>query len=143
MNKTTNQDKKIALYVLNEIAEKCNLLLNINIKDKLMRTFIETIKHYNEHKKEYEICVSNLDPYKICAWSLDCLIKETKNKRLIVPILLVMLNFLEKEGKTFSPSKLKYIVKMYKNNNNKDELAIGKNGLFMIFWSASNCEIAS
>jgi len=141
MNKITNQDKKIALYILNEIAEKCQLILGLNIKDYILRAFIETIKHYNDHKKEYDICVSNLDPYKVCSWSLDYLIKETNNKKLIVPILLVMYNFLEKEGKTFSISKLKYIVKMYNNNNKKDQLAIGKNGLFMIFWSASNCEI--
>ena len=141
MNKITNQDRKIAWYILNEIAEKCKLILNLEIKDELIKAFIETIKHYNDHKKEYEICVSNLDPYKVCAWSLDYLIETTNNKKLIVPFLLVMLNFLEKEGKTFSLKKLKYIVKMYSNNNKKDQLAIGKNGLFMVFWSASNCEV--
>lgn len=136
----TNKDKKIARYVLNEIAEKCQKILNINIKPYLTKAFIDTLKHYNDHKKEYSICVSSLDPYKVCAWSLDYLIKYTNNKKLIVPILIVMLNFLQKEGKTFNINKLRYIIRMYLNNNKKDELAIGKNGLFMIFWSASNCE---
>ena len=86
------------------------------------------------------MCVSNLDPYKICAWSLEYLLKQIGNKKIIVPFLLVMLIFLEKEKRTFSVEKLRYIIKMYKNNNKKDNLAIGKNGLFMIFWSASNCK---
>ena len=142
MNKISNQDKKIAWYILNEIAEKCKIILNLDIKENLLKMFIETIKHYDKHKKEYSICVSNLDPYKICAWSLDYLIKETNHKKIIIPFLLVMSNFLDKEGKKFSVENLKYIVEMYNNNNKKDEFAIGKNGLFMIFWSASNCKIS-
>ena len=137
----TKQDRKIAQYVLNEIAEKCEKILGIKIKSHLTKAFIETIKHYKDHKEEYSICVSNIDPYKVCAWSLDCLIKETKNKKLIVPILIVMLTFLKQEKRNFDVKKLRYIIKMYMNNHTKDELAIGKNGLFMIFWSASNCEI--
>ena len=137
----TKQDRKITEHVLNEIVEKSNKILDLKIKSYLNKIFIEIIKHYKDHKEEYSICVSNIDPYKICAWSLDYLIKETKNKRLIVPILIVMLTFLKQEKRSFDIKKLNYIIKMYMNNNKKDEFAIGKNGLFMIFWSASNCEI--
>ena len=136
------REVKVTTWILNEIAQNIEIILNIKLTPSQIRKITrKIISHYYNHKKEYQICVSDIDPYKFCAWSSECLIDELNDKKVIVPIIVTMHNFLKKEKRKFEIPYLQYILKMYLNDKKVDEFAIGKNGLYMTFSSASNIKI--
>jgi len=136
------REKQVTTWILNEIAENIEIILNIKLSSvQIKKVARKIISHYYKHKKEYQICVSDIDPYKFCAWSTECLIDELNDKKVIVPIITTMHNFIKKEKRKFEIPYLQYILKMYLNDKKADEFAIGKNGLYMTFSSASNIKI--
>jgi hypothetical protein len=103
----------------------------------------EVFKHYLGHKSKYGIKVQGIDPYKFVSWSSYFLLKKLKGRkvknryRILVSIITVMRLFLQSEGKFLDRKICQKILKMYTYDMIHDNYAIGKNGLYLSFRTAS------
>ena len=139
--KIDSRDRKLAFYIINEISDNISKILNLEVSSDTLKSILKSVLlHYKKHKDEYNVCVSDIDPYKFCAWSAEIFIKELQNDKVIVPIIITMEQFLRIENRKFEFNFLLQILKMYQNNNKKDEFAIGKNGLYTTYSAGSNVE---
>jgi hypothetical protein len=104
-------------------------------------------RHYIKHSKVYDLYVSSTDPFKFVAWATLFIIQEVKKDSeqkewYIGTAVSLMLKMLNECGKTLQMQYLKKLIDMTLNDKNSanDNLAIGKNGLYMAFRSASEVQ---
>lgn|GEM_PF-4788421 len=126
--------------LLTEVLEKH---FSITFTEKEKKEVLEkTIKHYIEHKKHYVVCVSSLDPFKFIAWSGKFFSEKKKGKEekeVLLATILAMEETLRqsKQGKSLPNDLIGKLLQMLVNDSKNDEIAIGKNGLYMAFRCAS------
>ncbi|SFP60984.1 hypothetical protein [Hydrogenimonas thermophila] len=113
--------------------------VDVTTKDKI-EVIKRTREHYISHKEKYKLYVNSIDPFKFIAWSANFFISIkgdlTINKKAIV--LKVAIEVMSSFLKCKIDEKLsKKLLLMALHDKIDDEKAIGKNGLYMAFRSAS------
>lgn len=91
----------------------------------------------SEHVKTYSIHQTRIDFFKVAAWLGIMLYKSDPKSFLLVQLVTALNAQLSKEGRKLPSDVCKKIAFMLKNDGEKDSVAIGMNGLYMIFRSAS------
>lgn len=105
----------------------------------------DTYSHLQAHIAEYGVIQQEIDIFKVAAW-LGMKIWHSGNKCFpLIDVLSVMNLQLVKTGRTIPDDILLKIAKMTSNDKDtdKDGMAIGMNGLYMIFRSCYKLEIKS
>lgn len=100
-------------------------------------------KQYKEHRDTYKkICyVKNGDIFKIIAWAAMFLYQNKQEARILLSACAYMKVQLKKCQREVSENLIAKIVAMLLNDSIKDNVAIGKNGLYMAFRLASEVQI--
>lgn len=96
----------------------------------------------NEHVKTYCIRQTRIDFFKVAAWLGMMLYKNDPKSFLLFHLVSALNAQLMKEGRQLPSEVRKKIAAMLLNDGGeKDNVAIGKNGLYMIFRSAFEVEM--
>lgn len=142
-----------AVFDFNHIAEMINYLsdlaleaYDVELTKEARENIVESVlSHYHDHVMAYNITVQGSDPYKLLAWS-GVFIYETlinSDKDIAIKFLscsVVALNrMLIETGKKALPEwylrkSLKMVLSEY---TGKQNLGLGRNGLYMAFKGAS------
>lgn len=111
---------------------------NITIDDALREKAIdETLSHYYDHICGYNVRVTGIDPYKFASWSGMYLFSRIDNPNMIAATIATLRRYLKIEGKDLDDIFCQKLLVMAHNDAKKDTIAIGKNGLYMSFRTAS------
>lgn len=154
---TPEQQKELGFTVttvfaaLNEQIEKFNeecrskqasathSLPNLEVQRKCVKKLSAQL---NEHVQTYSVCQTRIDFFKIAAWLGMMLYKSDPKSFLLYHLVSALNAQLMKDGKQLPPEVRKKIARMLRNDGGpKDNVAIGKNGLYMIFRSAFEVEM--
>jgi len=117
--------------------EKANITVDKKEKINIIK---KTKEHYLSHKQKYKLYVKSIDPFKFIAWSANFLLEikqdlSQKDKAIVLNVAIaVMSELLDCEINEMLSKKL---LLMALHDKIDDEKAIGKNGLYMAFRSAS------
>ncbi|WP_456470695.1 hypothetical protein [Caminibacter sp.] len=119
--------------------------INANLTKEDLLEFVDIVNHYKEHAKKHSLTVTAIEPYKVISWgSVSLCLKYQKNdikkaKYFLVLAILSLNVFLKEDvGKNHSSDFLKKVYKMLMLECQGDKnFGIGRNGLYMIFKSAS------
>ena len=130
----------IAIYVATA-KRKYNLDISLKEQKDVLRKVIE---HYIEHCLEYTVYVNSTDPFKFIAWIglflFNDIKKQSSRRNAYILISVgIMKRKLEYKNKILDISFVRKLYEMtiHDKNSEKDHLAIGMNGLYMSFRSAS------
>ncbi|MFZ5582590.1 MAG: hypothetical protein ACOZCK_08025 [Pseudomonadota bacterium] len=94
----------------------------------------------SQHVEAYSICQTRIDFFKVAAWLGMMLYKRSSGSFLLYQLVAAMNAQLRKEQRQLSSDICKKIASMLKNDGQNDSIAIGMNGLYMIFRAASEVE---
>lgn len=132
--------KKMMSLFVSTAKNDFQLTITDDEKKQMVR---KVIMHYLNHANEYTVRVNSTDPFKFLAWAGSILfndIKKESTKREVYLAIAVatMLHLLQENDKNLSIEFVQKLLIMAKHDESaKDHLAIGKNGLYMAFRSAS------
>ncbi|MCX2717798.1 hypothetical protein OQH61_08645 [Helicobacter sp. MIT 21-1697] len=134
------EEARFITSVLNaffEILESKNIIEISNPHKQ--KIFKEVNQHYKAHRDTYKkICyVKNGDIFKIISWAAMFLYQEKETKAILLIACAYMNEQLKKINRQVSKELICKIVEMLLNDSKKDNVAIGKNGLYMSFRLAS------
>jgi len=114
----------------------------ITISDELKYQAIEsTVSHYYDHIQGYNVRVTGIDPYKFTSWSGMYLFSRIDDYNMIAATIAALRRYLVIEGKELDSIFCKKLLLMAYNDAKNDTIAIGKNGLYMSFRTASELRI--
>lgn len=131
---------KGVLEHLIQIASNFNITIDDSLREK---TIEETLNHYYDHICGYDVRVTGIDPYKFAAWSGMYLFNRTDNPNMIAATIATLRRYLKIEGKDLDDIFCQKLLVMAYNDAKKDTIAIGKNGLYMSFRTASELKITT
>lgn len=110
----------------------------IEIDEELKTQAIEnTVDHYHDHIGSYNVRVTGIDPYKFTAWAGMYLFRRIDNHNMIAATIATLRRYLVLEGKDLDNIFCQKLLLMAHNDIKNDSVAIGKNGLYMSFRTAS------
>jgi len=116
----------------------------ITIDDKLKEQAIEEVlNHYYDHIRGYNVRVTGIDPYKFASWSGMYLFSRIDDANMIAATIATLRRYLKIEGKDLDDIFCQKLLLMAYNDAKKDTIAIGKNGLYMSFRTASELKTLS
>jgi len=92
-------------------------------------------QHLSKHVKEYGVVQKEIDFFKVSAWLGMRLWHESGKSFPLLAVVSILNLELRKSGRILDNAQLKKIASMAGNDGCKDELAIGMNGLYMVFRS--------
>ena len=131
---------KGVLEHLIQIASNFNITIDDSLREK---TIEENLNHYYDHICGYDVRVTGIDPYKFAAWSGMYLFNRTDNPNMIAATIATLRRYLKIEGKDLDDIFCQKLLVMAYNDAKKDTIAIGKNGLYMSFRTASELKITT
>ncbi|MDE7174077.1 MAG: hypothetical protein K2N54_01210 [Helicobacter sp.] len=108
-------------------------------KPRLQAILREVNKHYKKHRDTYKnICyVTSGDAFKIISWTAMFLYQENKNEQILHAACAYMNELLKELERAIPDKTIIEIVAMLCNDGKDDNVAVGKNGLYMAFKCAS------
>ena len=116
----------------------------VDVQNIELQTIIKKVRqHYDEHREAYknELRITKGDIYKIISWVAMFMYHDIRDKRILKAACAYMNRQLHKDGRNIPPKTSLEIVNMLSNDNKKDNVAVGKNGLYMAFKCASEVEL--
>ena len=116
------------------IAKEFDLPITQQLEDDAINT---TLEHYKTHARTYKVNVTAIDPYKFASWSGMYLFNRIDNPNMIGATIATLRRFLLKEGKVLDDTFCKKLLVMAHNDAKNETVAIGKNGLYISFRTAS------
>ncbi len=131
---------KGVLEHLVQIASSFNIAIDDTLREQAIE---ETLSHYHDHICGYDVRVTGIDPYKFAAWSGMYLFSRIDNPNMIAATIATLRRYLKIEGKDLDDIFCQKLLVMSYNDAKKDTIAIGKNGLYMSFRTASELKIST
>jgi len=125
---------KGVLEHLIQIASSFNITIDDELREKAIE---ETLSHYYDHICGYDVRVTGIDPYKFASWSGMYLFNRIDDSNMIAATIATLRRYLKIEGKDLDDIFCQKLLVMAYNDAKKDTIAIGKNGLYMSFRTAS------
>jgi len=122
-----------------KIASNFNITIDDDLREKALE---ETLSHYYDHICGYNVRVTGIDPYKFASWSGMYLFGRIDDPNMIAATITTLRRYLKIEGKDLDDIFCQKLLVMAYNDAKKDTIAIGKNGLYMSFRTASELKIA-
>ena len=98
--------------------------------------------HLQRHTTTYRVYQEKPDPFKIMAWMGLYLHQENRTFHLRA-VVYSLNHLLEQDSRSLPSSMLDKITLMAMNDGRDDDVAIGKNGLYLIFRSCHKLSIQS
>ena len=129
---------KGVLEHLVQIASSFNIVIDDTLREKAIE---ETLKHYYDHICGYDVRVTGIDPYKFASWSGMYLFGRIDDPNMIAATIATLRRYLKIEGKDLDDLFCQKLLVMAYNDAKKDTIAIGKNGLYMSFRTASELKV--
>ena len=133
------------LGAITNIISKLAIDLNLTLSKRDLLFYLKAIRHYVKHAKGHNLNVTAIEPYKVISWGSFELCQQYKKTdqekaKKILMLAVVSLNYflLLDVDKKVDISLQKKILRMliYECRGN-NEFGIGKNGLYLIFKTAS------
>ncbi len=144
----TEEPKYHIINMTNYLCEFIDKQYKIVITQEFRKQVVDdALEHYKLHVEAYDVPVNGIDPYKFISWiGMGLYTKaiekynETVSDSILKSTIIVMNRTLIEEGRMLPKFYLKKIFGMVKNDHiGKEHLGLGKNGLYLVFRSASLC----
>jgi len=146
----SDQPKYNIINITNYLCELTRNQYGILISQQLRKDIVDDVlKHYKLHVETYSVPVNGIDPYKFISWIGLNLYDRTLNEYpekisdgILKSTIIVMNRTLVEEGRLLPKYYLRKLFDMVKNDySGKEHLGLGKNGLYLVFRSASLCQL--
>lgn len=122
---------------LRRIAGDFGITISQSLEDEAIEYVVD---HYYDHIDSYNVRVTDIDPYKFTAWAGMYFFRRLDNAKMLSATVAALRRHLKTQNKSLDFKFCQKLVLMAYNDEKKDSIAIGKNGLYMAFRTASEIQ---